>query len=212
LLSDNFEREELGSDWTIIRNTWTIETGELNAEGVDGLLSSGQYFTNASIEVKVKIIDDGGNPTEWMGFIARAANPNDDCWTSGYLVYLRNNGSIELYTYVDNVIAAEQTDATPDDFVTISAYFNGSNIQVFVNGVLYIDVEDNRYSAGYFSLKNQVAHGHFDDVLVENPPVIPNFNVVPEPAPIIISLLILAAFASYGLIKHKKQSIRSPLT
>ena len=200
VFSDNFDRQELGLDWNIVRNTWTIETGELNAEGVDGLLTSSQYYVDVSIEVKVRIIDDGDIPSNWMGLIARATHPNDDCWTSGYLVYFRHDGRIELYTYEDNIIAWSQTDIIPDDFVTIRASFIGSNVQVYVNGVRYINVDHSRYSDGYFSLKSQVDHGHFDDVIIENP----LSHVIPEPSPLITSLLFLAVFAAYALIHYKK--------
>lgn len=210
VFSDDFERQEVGPDWTVVKEALTIENGELNAEGIGALLSSGDYYTDFSVEVKAKIIDYGPSAEYWVGLIARATNPIDDCWASGYLVYLRYDGRIELFTYEDAVIAWAQTDITPDNFVTIVASFNGTNIRVYVNGELYINVNHSRYSAGYFSLKNYVAHAHFDDVLVENPPEIPNFNVVPEPASIIISLLLIGAFATYGLIRYKKPSIRSP--
>jgi len=71
-----------------------------------------------------------------------------------------------------------------------------------------LNVNHDRYSSGYFSLKNYVAKGHFDDVIVENP--LPR-NVVPEPAPIIISLLFVAVFATYALIRHKKPSINTKM-
>ena len=206
LISDNFERQELGTDWTVVIQTWSIEEGELKAEGVDALLSSGQYCGDASIEVKAKIIDYGPGTNYWVGLIARATNPNDDCWTSGYLVYLRYDGRIELYTYEDSVIAWAQTGITPEEFVTIKATFIGSIIKVYVNGFLYLDIDHNRYSGGYFSLKSYVAEAHFDDVLVENP--VPS-NAVPEPAPIIISLLFAAVFAAYVLVRYRKPSLET---
>ncbi|MCK4435100.1 hypothetical protein KAU92_06380, partial [Candidatus Bathyarchaeota archaeon] len=79
--------------------------------------------------------------------------------------------------------------------------FSGQNIKVYVNNQLYIDVNDSRFSAGYFSLKNYVTESRFDDVIVDNsiPP-----HVVPEPTPLIASLLFLAVFAAYALIRYKK--------
>ena len=203
VFSDDFEREEIGSDWTTVAQTWSIQGGELVAEGANGRLASGRYYENFSVEVKMKIVDYGVGPNYWAGIIARATNPLDDCWQSGYLVYLRYNGFVELYTKLDGVIAQADTGVTPNDFVTIIASFTGSNIQVYVNGILYIDVDHGRYSDGYFSLKNYVAEAHFDDVIIENP--LPS-NVVPEPAPIIISLLFAAVFAAYVLVRYRKPS------
>jgi len=209
-LSDDFERSDIGSDWNVVRGTWSIDSGELKGDGVDSLLASGLHLTDFSVEVRMKIVTSGGQYRDWVGIVARATNPNDDIWTSGYLVYLREDGRIELYTAADGKLATANTGVDTSKFVTVRAYFNGSNIKVYVNSILFIDVEDNRYSAGYFSLENYVTEGRFDDVLVENPPEIPPFNVVPEPAPVIISLLLIATFAIYGFIRHKKQ--RTQLT
>jgi len=210
IFSDDFKREELGLDWTVVKGIWTIESYELNAEGVDGLLASGLYLTDFSVQVRMKIVESAGPARDWVGIVARATNPNDDIWTSRYLVYLREDGRIELYTLVDGVIASAYTEVDTSRFVTVRADFLGSNIKVYVNDVLYINVDDSRFSAGYFSLKNYVTEGRFDDVIVENP-VPPPPNVVPEPAPIIISLLFVAVFATYALIRHKKPSINTKM-
>ena len=205
IFSDEFERKELGLDWAVVKGIWTIESGELNADGVEGLLASGLYLTDFSVQVSMKIVESAGQYYDWVGIVARATNPNDDIWTSGYLVYLREDGRIELYTLVDGTIASANTGVDTSSFVTVRADFFGSNIKVYVKDVLYIDADDSRYSAGYFSLKNYVTQGHFDDVIVENPVPLPP-NVVPEPAPIIISLLFIAVFATYALIRHRKPS------
>jgi len=205
IFSDEFDREELGSDWIAVKGIWTIESWELNAEGVGGLLASGLYLTDFSVQVSMKIVESAGEYRDWVGIVARATNPNDDIWTSGYLVYLREDGRIELYTLVDGKIASAYTEVDTSSFVTVRADFLGSNIKVYVNDVLYINVDDSRYSAGYFSLKNYVTEGRFDDVTVENPVPLPP-NVVPEPAPVIISLLFVAVFATYALIRHRKPS------
>ncbi|MCK4435023.1 hypothetical protein KAU92_05980, partial [Candidatus Bathyarchaeota archaeon] len=76
---------------------------------------------------------------------------------------------------------------------------------VYVDGTLYIDVEDDRYSAGYFSLKCYLTECRFDDVLVENP--LPP-HVIPEPGPAVVSLLFIAAFGTYALIRYRKPSVK----
>ena len=210
IFSDEFEREELGLDWTVVKGIWTIESYELNAEGVGGLLASGLYLTDFSVQVRMKIVESAGPGCDWVGIVARATNPNDDAWDSGYLVYLRENGRIELYTYADKIIKVVHTGVDTSSFVTVRADFLGSNIKVYVNDVLYLDADDSRFSAGYFSLKNYVTEGHFDDVIVEDPVPLPR-NVIPEPAPIIISLLFVAVFATYALIRHKKPSINTKM-
>lgn len=204
IFSDDFEREELGSDWTVIKGIWTIESGELKAEGVDGLLTSDLYLADFSVETRMKIVESHVG-ADWVGIIGRATNPDDDAWNSGYLVYLREDGRIELYTYADKVIASACTEVDTSSFVTVRADFFGSNIKVYVNNVLYLDVVDSRYSAGYFSLKNYVTEGRFDDVLVENP--LPT-HVIPEPASVVISLLFITAFGTYALIRYRKPTFK----
>jgi len=201
IFSDDFERQELGSDWTVIRKIWTIESGELRAEDVEGLLASDQYLVDFSVQVRMKIVESAGYRRDWVGIVARMTESTDDIWDSGYLVYLREDGRIELYTCVDDIIASALTGVDTSNFVTVRADFSGSNIKVYVNNQLYIDVQDSRYSAGYLSLKNYVTEGRFDDVTIDNP--IPP-HVIPEPTPLITSLLFLAVFAAYALIHYKK--------
>ena len=201
VFSDDFERQELGSDWTVIKNTWTIESGELRAGDIEGLLASGQFLVDFSVQVRMRIVESAGQYRDWVGIVVRTTESTDDIWDSGYLVYLREDGRIELYTRVDGIIASACTGVDTSNFVTVRADFSGQNIKVYVNSQLCIDVNDSRYSAGYFSLKNYVTEGRFDDVIVDNsiPP-----HVIPEPTPLIASLLFLAVFAAYALIHYKK--------
>ncbi|MCK4320885.1 hypothetical protein KAW11_04635, partial [Candidatus Bathyarchaeota archaeon] len=108
VFSDDFERQELGSDWNVVKGAWTIESGELSATGIEALLASGQFLVDFSVQVRMKIVKSAGEGCDWM-IVARATNPADDIWDSGYLVYLREDGRIELYTLVDGIIASAST-------------------------------------------------------------------------------------------------------
>ena len=204
VFSDDFERQELGSDWNVVKGAWTIESGELSATGIEALVASGQFLVDFSVQVRMKIAESAG-VYDWIGIVARTTNPADDVWDSGYLVYLREDGRIELYTLADGIIASANTGADTSDFVTVKADFFGTCIKVYVDGTLYINADDDRYSAGYFSLKCYVTEGRFDDVLVENsiPP-----HVIPEPASVVISLLFITAFGTYALIRYRKPTFK----
>ena len=200
IFSDDFERQELGSDWNVVKGSWTIESGELVGTGVQALVASGQFLVDFSVQVRMKIVEYTGQSYDWGGIVARTTNPADDIWDSGYLVYLREDGCIELYAF-DELIALAHTGADTSDFVTVRADFFGTNIKVYVDGMLYINVDDDQYSAGYLSLKCYFTKCHFDDVLVENP--LPP-HVIPEPAPVVISLLFITVFGTYALIRYRK--------
>jgi hypothetical protein len=94
-----------------------------------------QKISNANIVFTVKITDDDGNPMNWAGmeirkqfFLHRFGAAN-----SGYLIYYRANGQVEIFNPIDGVMAtgtAPPLGPTDERKVWIQA--EGGTIKVFV--------------------------------------------------------------------------------
>lgn len=73
-----------------------LEFGDTNQHRNDGIakIDIGK-IKNFELLIKFKIINDYGNDTWWLGIKNRSTN---DYLGDGYLVYLRSNGNIAVYT------------------------------------------------------------------------------------------------------------------
>lgn len=73
------------------------------------LIVPGVQLTNLVIETRFQILDDGGNDSNWAGFLIRASNP---FLGGGYLVYFRSNGNVELQ-YPTGALADSRANIKP---------------------------------------------------------------------------------------------------
>jgi hypothetical protein len=95
---------------------------------------------NLRVECDVRILDDGNDQSNWAGIRVRGFL--DDI-RFGYLVYLRRSGSVELYR--GEILAGENlriVSDTQDEWTNLKIEINGSDIKIWVNSVLHIDLKD----------------------------------------------------------------------
>jgi hypothetical protein len=99
---------------------------------------------NCSVECELRIIDDGGDPSRWAG--VRVRGFRDDI-QFGYLVYLRRQGTVELYR-AQEVIGGEndfKVRDTKDTWTKVRLDILNSRIAVWVNGKPHIETTDTRF-------------------------------------------------------------------
>jgi len=70
---------------------------------------------NPTVETRFKILDDGQDPSNWVGFLLRARGPS--FIGGGYLVYLRSNGRVELL-HPDGTLFFWETELRPTEHWT----------------------------------------------------------------------------------------------
>lgn len=73
-------------------------------------------------------------------------------------------------------------------------------LRFYVDDALILEAEDSTFNQGKIALGALHSHVLFDDVMVDNPG---GFNVVPEPSPVVISVILIAGLASYMLIRRR---------
>jgi hypothetical protein len=172
LFSDNFND---GNDtgWTRSGGTWAVESNEYSGTGAG---SSGQYYatagntswSNYTIQADVKIMSS--SPTKDVGLIFRAADTSNH-----YLVALRQGSDtsrLELYkcvsgTFTSLGMAINSLTINADTWYTLKIVLNGSNIQVYLGGTLYIDKTDSYRGSGKIGVRvYNDTHAHFDNITV----------------------------------------------
>ncbi len=103
---------------------------------------------------------------DWCGILFRKTNPGDTYATSGYLVILRVNGSLELWK--NTQLQAVATGLAPGPWVHIKVIAQGTSIKIYANNVLTITATDVSFSSGYFSVMCQDSLGIWvADLLVQ---------------------------------------------
>ncbi|MHB8964006.1 MAG: chitobiase/beta-hexosaminidase C-terminal domain-containing protein [Saccharofermentanales bacterium] len=177
VFSDYYAMPEVtDSRWTKNTGTWMIESGEFSQsnQALSNAMAtmSDSPFTNNTIRFKLKIVSDNGDSGNWAGVTFRKTNPSDNYTNSGYLLFLRNNGNLQLLKggAYQTILATYSSGQAPSSLVPIKVVLNGNNIKVYWNEETspVIDVNDSAFTSGYVDLINYQTHSHYDDIVIQN--------------------------------------------
>ncbi len=160
-------------DWYTTGAYWTITDGALHwtssAGGLEGQCSNPVALgsPNYIAEFDVRIVD-GNGPGDWGAFHFRKDSPAHDPWTSGYIVFITENGGIALYNIVDGVIGGSYYYMTGSaaDWHHLRVVASGSNLKVYFDGLLIKDVTNSRYNGnciGFYTYQTAV---QFDNIRI----------------------------------------------
>lgn len=161
LLYDNFSSSGLAA-WQLGSGSWSVNAGELVQSG----------STDAFIGIKNKPVADFEFETDfqftqnanWAGVHFRKAALSEGIFQSGYLVFLRPNGSLTLYKAGVGALQTANSGTNPlNQRVTLKVVASGSSIKAFLDGVLLIDATDSTFSEGYVGLVCYQTQAKFDN-------------------------------------------------
>lgn len=156
-------------EWRFVRTFTTEPFGALS----NGVLGIGQPdgttfnrapilpIANCSVECDMRIIDDGGDPSRWAGIRVRGF------WDDiqfGYLIYLRREGTVELYRAREVIGGMNQRTIldTKDEWTSLRVDILTDSIKVWVNGNLHIDAKDKTFgNKGHIYLHTYGIHAQF---------------------------------------------------
>lgn len=184
--------------WTSVSGMWSVEDGECS-QSDDTLMRvsiAGEEWGDYMVQARMKRVSGWA----WVGLLFRVLDGNNF-----YLFGLRDGGQYYIGKYVDGAWVKIQpwTSIAVDIDVwnTLRIEAEGSNIRLWLNDNFVGSFSDDWRSSGKIGLASCYCQAHFDDVIVMNP--IPDINAVPEPTPVIISVLLFAALASYWLVRKR---------
>jgi archaellum component FlaG (FlaF/FlaG flagellin family) len=167
--------------WTPDGSTWSVSGGQYcqsDATTSHYSTMTGKRWTNATYDFDVKIVNNGGNNSDWAGLSIDRTNPTDYFSTSGYVIFIRANGQICLYD-PDEILQSASTGLNWSTYRHIRVVTSGQNIQVFVDGstTALLNVNDSTYTGagGYASVDTCNTSSNFENVEVQCPISPPSF-------------------------------------
>ncbi len=171
---DDFSAGQPDDLWSFYGPGWS-RAGSLVAEGTtkkDSVAALDYFvFQDVALEFDVLFTNDDG----WAGMSLRRALPEDYHDESGYTIWLRKNGQVQIFdSDEDAVIASTGTGAPMGVSKHVRVEATGAQIRVWVDGTLYLDHVDPTNpitDPGYVGFaKSASARVEYDEV-----------RVVPEP-------------------------------
>ncbi len=162
--------------WSILGGTWVLDAGAYRQTLLTGCGNAAYLpydYRDVRVEFDVKInATSGDNTTYWAGATLRGGsiwNEQSFNHTWSYLVYLRRNGELGIYTAEDlttKTVAGAVADTSTYHRIRIDIV--GSRTEVHVDGELKAEWTDpnNRRSTGVVDLRTCRADASFDNVTV----------------------------------------------
>lgn len=188
LLPEAFDTFSAGTPndlWSFYGAGWT-RSGVLHAEGKAKSLSVAALdyylFQDLTLEFDVRVT----NATGWAGMSFRRSLPESYNNESGYTVFLRHNGQIQLYDSDEGTITASASTGNPGGLMkSVRVEASGNHIEVWVDGILYLD---------HLDLINPITTPGYVGLMKATPTSAEydNVRVVPEPGsgmPFVLAML-----------------------
>jgi len=174
---DDFATGPLDDPWMIKAGIWAVEDGVLRQSRKNFVWSGEtcvlQYLYDdfdATFRLRVS---DAPDADKWAGFVFHAASRFHWSNNSGYLVYMRQSGTIGLFGAASGTLV-EIPNVVPDgsQWQDIRVQMADWRIQVWANGNLIIDHPDamQAFGQGYSMFQVNKTDSSFDDVRIWNTP------------------------------------------
>ncbi|MBI1854107.1 MAG: DUF4038 domain-containing protein [Planctomycetes bacterium] len=170
--ANHFDDDE-PSSWKVVNGTWASVDGSLQQtdprQTADCITLVDHAFSSFIFDVDVRVAD-GSN--RWAGVSLRKVDPNDGYWESGYLLLLRNDGTVELLEPVNrdyrSIARATSRALRPGAWNHLQVVARGGVFLVFVNGeqAFGYSIDSPTYDSGFVGLAGEGGVVEFDDVIV----------------------------------------------
>ena len=133
------------SDWTVVSGAWTQRNQVIDGYGTyPRLKSTVSYAANRVVTVRMRTVISGPNLWNVAWVYAKYLDENNRI-----AAYLRPDGYIELdYTHSGSTqyyVSTQQTTLKITDWHTYTIVFSGNEIQVQVDGTVYIDATNTSF-------------------------------------------------------------------
>ena len=160
--------------WAANAGTWAIEGGEYSQASLSGGSNftslRDKRFADATYDLDLRLIDNGGSSSVWAGLQFKRMGQGDNPFNSGFTVYVKANGVLELYK-VNKVIASATTGLSMTTTRHLKVVTSGASIKVYINNEASprITVNDSTFASGYAALVAFSSHWHFDNIAIVAP-------------------------------------------
>lgn len=173
-LADNFDDLDITYfsplPW-ILEGNWQITSnGVLKYNGLEVSSSARPYINTTQVqsnfiaEFDVRV-PESFNTLDWGGFQFRKTAATHSSFESGYTVFLRKNGSVDLYK-PEILLGSYQIPGSSADWHRITVAVDGSNIKIIVDGIKGIEVTDNTFNGSFVGFFSHRAKAEFDNLII----------------------------------------------
>ncbi len=166
LFEDDFDDNDI-SDW-YVGGGWGLGSGTLDKTTATGGTVGYTGATFTDFQASFRAIITSTPNSNWIGLQFRKDEADDLHWQSGYMVYYRGNGGLDLYEAGVGVIASTATGKTLDVWREVVVRAEGSQISVWVDGELELVHTDGTFTGGYLGFRGHNVLASFDDLKVES--------------------------------------------
>lgn len=153
--------------WTI--NSLGVLSWPTNTESTIPFYSNQQTSSDFIAEFDVRI-PSALTTSDWGGFQFRKTSAAASPFTSGYTVFLRKNGRVELYNaYSGTILGYYQLSGTDvaSDWQRIRVVASGTTIQVYINGTRRINYSGaTSFFGNYTSFYAYRSQAQFDNLVI----------------------------------------------
>lgn len=154
VFNDSFDDSTMEERYKSNGGTFQIKDGILTING-DGVVGLQNYlWVDAVYEFDIDVSEKSNDDWAGVQFDKETATAQRDA--AGYMLYVRGNGSVELYTGKDGVLKKAAVPDFSDKKIHIKIETQAGRIAVYVNEgqTPLFEVQDNSYDYGYFSMIN----------------------------------------------------------
>lgn len=154
VFNDSFDDSTTEERYKSNGGTFQIKGGILTING-DGVVGLQNYlWVDAVYEFDIDVSEKSNDDWAGVQFDKETATAQRDA--AGYMLYVRGNGSVELYTGKDGVLKKAAVPDFSDKKIHIKIEAQAGRIAVYVNEgqTPLFEVQDNSYDYGYFSMIN----------------------------------------------------------
>ncbi|WP_165956413.1 glycoside hydrolase domain-containing protein [Kribbella antibiotica] len=156
-------------NWSVSNGSY-VQTDATNWNTVSALKGRAYGDVVMTFDAKIDAVNSGGGNTNWIGAVVRGMNATDV--DTGYLVAVRNNGTVFLYRSGKELASAAVPGYVPNAVTRMKIVAQGNRIKVYVKDhpAPLLDVTDTAFRTGHAALVTGSVAGRFDNVVL-NPEV-----------------------------------------
>ncbi len=166
-------------NWTVIDEEY-VGTNRPGDSPTSGICAVGQTFDNFTLGFNLRI-EEGSTSSnnDWAAVQIRKDEPDDGWGDSGYLIFYRQNGWINVYQAPGVLLSSSDTGCNlSQQQCCVRIIATSDRIKIYAGSdcsTLRINKATANYTNGYLSLANYQSKAYFDDIILTmNRPGYPN--------------------------------------
>ena len=165
-IQEDFNNGTIANPWAVYGGTWTINNGAVNMPAGPGDKAvTAATFSDFTYEARIKPTSNGHG-----GLIFRVTEPSEGADSfKGYYAYLDPDANWIGFGKMNNnwtYVTGVQTTVNTNQWYDIKVEAYGSNIRIYLDGVLKIDVNDSDYAIGSVGLRGWYLTADIDSLAV----------------------------------------------